>query len=84
MAPEKKIEEYLRQRVIAVGGKAYKLDSPGNVGMPDRLVCIPGLAPLFVEVKAPGKTVRPNQAVRINELNRLGQVVWIVDRDRRQ
>ena len=79
MTPEKKIEEYLRQRVVAIGGKAYKLESPGSVGMPDRLVCIPGLAPIFAEVKAPGKTVRPNQAVRIRELIRLGQSVWVVD-----
>ena len=39
---EKSIEEYLRDQVRKIGGKAYKFVSPGNAGVPDRLVVLPG------------------------------------------
>lgn len=37
---EKEIESYLRDRIRRIGGKAYKFVSPGNNGVPDRLVCL--------------------------------------------
>lgn len=52
---ESTIEAYLRDRVKELGGKAYKFVSPGNDGVPDRLVCLPGGRAVFVELKAPGK-----------------------------
>lgn len=39
---EKTVEQRLREEVQKMGGKAYKLESPGTTGMPDRLLCLPG------------------------------------------
>ncbi len=39
---EKMIEQKLRNEVKALGGRAYKFVSPGNDGVPDRLVVLPG------------------------------------------
>lgn len=52
---ESTIETYLRDEVRKIGGRAYKFVSPGNDGVPDRLVCLPGGRAIFVELKAPGK-----------------------------
>lgn len=41
MAAEKSVEKYLREEARRLGGKAYKEVSPGNDGMPDRMVCFP-------------------------------------------
>jgi len=73
---ESVIEAYLRDRVKAVGGKAYKFISPGNNGVPDRLVVIPGLPDFFVEAKAPGKKSTSLQQVKQNELIRMGRTVY--------
>ncbi len=53
---EKVIEAYLRDEVKKMGGRAYKFVSPGNDGVPDRLVLLPDKKIVFVETKAPGKT----------------------------
>ena len=69
---EKEIESYLRDRIRRIGGKAYKFVSPGNNGVPDRLVCLPGGHAVFVELKAPGKAPRPIQIHQIGMLKQLG------------
>lgn len=76
---EKDIEEYLRKQVQAMGGKAYKFVSPGNDGVPDRLVCLPGGRVVFVELKAPGKTPRPLQIHQMGVLKKLGFRVEVMD-----
>ena len=52
---ERDVERYLRERVKQLGGRAYKFVSPGNNGVPDRIVMLPGGKLFFVELKAPGK-----------------------------
>jgi len=76
---ETTIERYLCRRVKELGGKAYKLQSPGNDGMPDRLCILPGGKVIFVETKAPRETPRPLQVCRHKELQRLGCFVRIAD-----
>ena len=76
---EKEIESYLRDRIRRIGGKAYKFVSPGNNGVPDRLVCLPGGRAVFVELKAPGKTLRPLQVRRKRQLEALGFSVYCID-----
>lgn len=76
---EKSIEAYLRDQVRKNGGKAYKFTSPGNAGVPDRLVVIPGCEMFFVELKATGGKTTKLQDARIAELDRLGQTVFIAD-----
>jgi hypothetical protein len=76
---ERDIEEYLVKRVKAMGGIAYKFTSPQRVNVPDRIVALPGLAVVFVELKAPG--VKPNQG-QLREhtrLRELGQCVVVID-----
>lgn len=76
---EKAVEEYLRDQVKFIGGKAYKFESPGNAGVPDRLVCLPGGKVVFVELKAPGKKPTPLQKKKHSELTKLGHVVFVAD-----
>ena len=48
---EKDIERKLIAGVKRAGGKAYKFVSPGNVGVPDRIVIWPNGVIHFVELK---------------------------------
>jgi len=79
MAAERKIEEYLRDTVKAAGGRAYKFTSPGNDGVPDRLVLLPGGRVVFVELKAPGKKPTALQELQINRIRILGFDVRVID-----
>ncbi len=75
---EKDLERRLVRRVEALGGRAYKFVSPGNAGVPDRLVCLPGGLAVFVELKRPGESPRPLQQSQIERLRRLGFTVGVV------
>ena len=79
MVSEKEIEAYLRIRIKKLGGVAYKFTSPGNDGVPDRLVLLPDGDMSFVELKAPGKKPSKLQTVQINRIKRLGYKVHIID-----
>lgn len=48
---EKDIERFLVNCVKKLGGVAYKFVSPGNAGVPDRLIVMPGGRVYFVELK---------------------------------
>lgn len=50
---EKDIEKKLRQKVRKAGGWCLKWVSPGNAGVPDRIVLLPGARIIFVETKCP-------------------------------
>ena len=76
---EKELEQMLVREVKRRGGRAYKFISPGLNGVPDRLVLLPGGKIGFVEVKAPGKKMRPNQIKRKSELEGLGFLVYCLD-----
>lgn len=75
MQTEKQVEAYLVKRVKALGGKAYKFVSPGNSGVPDRLVCWRGIA-VFVELKASGKKPSAQQRAKHRELRGLDFTVF--------
>ena len=47
--------------------------------MPDRIVLFPGGRIAFVEVKSPGKTLRPLQVRRKRQLESLGFKVYVLD-----
>lgn len=76
---EKSIEQYLVKKVKAMGGRAYKFVSPGNDGVPDRLVCLPGGKVCFVELKAPGKKPSDLQLVQLGRLRDMGCQIAVVD-----
>ncbi|WP_017726753.1 VRR-NUC domain-containing protein [Halalkalibacterium ligniniphilum] len=69
---ESRLERRLKNEVEKVGGMAVKFTSPGMAGVPDRLVLLPGGRAIFVEMKAPGEPLRPLQAKRKKQLERLG------------
>lgn len=76
---ERDIEAYLRERVKAAGGWAPKWTSPGNSGVPDRIVFLPGGHSVLVELKAPGGKPRPLQLAQHKRLRELGQDVRVID-----
>ncbi|WP_147536084.1 VRR-NUC domain-containing protein [Bacillus marasmi] len=76
---ERDIETYLRDKVRKAGGKAYKFESPGNDGVPDRLVIFPVNRIYFVELKAPGKKPRPLQIKQMNDISSFGCSVRVID-----
>lgn len=76
---EKIIEQKFVKAVKSVGGIAPKLTCPGFDGMPDRLVLMPEGRIGFVEVKAPGKELRPLQVRRHEMLRNLGFKVYVLD-----
>lgn len=79
LMPWKTIEGYLVKRVKALGGQALKWVSPGMSGVPDRIVFLPGGRIILVEVKAPGKKLRPLQLYVKEQLEALGVDFRVVD-----
>ena len=75
---EKFIEKKLVEAVKKMGGLAPKFVSPGLDGVPDRLVMLPMARFAFVELKAPGKKMRPLQVRRKRQLERLGFSVYCI------
>ena len=78
-ASEKALERYLVERSKAIGVLALKYSSATTVGYPDRLLVVPGGTVVWVEVKSAGQHPRKIQALRHEELKRLGHVVYVVD-----
>jgi len=76
---EKYIEQKLVKAVKAMGGMALKFTSPGFDGVPDRIVLLPMARMAFIELKAPGKKMRPLQVRRKRQLEALGFLVYCID-----
>lgn len=75
---ESAVEKYLKRYVDKLGGVCWKFVSPGNDGVPDRIVLLFGKV-IFVELKRPGKTPRPLQLKRHSQIRRLGFAVAVLD-----
>lgn len=76
---EKAVETYLRKCVKAAGGIALKLVSPGQTGVPDRLILMPGGRVYFAETKDFGKKPRLKQRLVHDRLRALGFLVFVPD-----
>jgi hypothetical protein len=76
---ESTVEHRLITETKKRGGIALKFVSPGIDGVPDRLVLLPHGKFAFVEVKAPGRTLRPLQVRRIGQLRELGYLAYCLD-----
>lgn len=76
---ESLIERKLVTEVKKRGGQAVKFVSPGLNGVPDRLVLLQGGSIAFIEIKAPGKRMRPLQQMRAKQLVALGFKVYCID-----
>ena len=75
---EWEIEKKLVDGVRKLGGRAYKFVSPGNDGVPDRIVVLPGISPVFVELKTETGRLSSLQNVQIKKLKDLGQDVRVL------
>jgi hypothetical protein len=75
---ERDIEQYLVQRVKAMGGEVRKVRWVGRRGAPDRLVMLPDLT-VWVELKAPGKTPEPHQVREHDRMRAMGQRIAVID-----
>ena len=76
---EKYIERKFVEAVKKAGGLAPKFVSPGLNGVPDRIVLLSSGRMAFVELKSPGKMMRPLQIRRKKQLESLGFKVYCID-----
>ena len=76
---ESSIESKFRDEVKEVGGMAYKFVSPGNAGVPDRVVILQGGKSGFVELKRPGEKTTPLQKVQIRKILATGCYATVLD-----
>lgn len=75
---EKDIEKWLGDQVKNLGGLYYKFVSPGNRGVPDRIIVFsPGVA-IFVELKTDKGRTSAIQDAQIKRLQRVGAPVRVV------
>jgi hypothetical protein len=65
---EKAVEAKLVKGVKDMGGLAYKFVSPGNIGVPDRLLIFPDGTIWFVELKADNGRLSVMQEHQIERL----------------
>ena len=77
---EKEIELALVSATKKRHGMCLKFVSPGCDGVPDRIVLLPYGKIAFVELKAPGKQMRPLQKKRKSQLEALGFLVFCIDK----
>lgn len=75
---EKDIEKYLGERVKKLGGLYYKFVSPGNDGVPDRLIVWPNGEVDFVELKTLTGSLSEIQKAQIARLKRRGVFVTVI------
>jgi len=74
---EAKLEDYLVEQVKQLGGHCLKLGPLSSIGLPDRIVLLPGARVGFIELKRDGMTPRRNQLEWLERLRRLGfQARW--------
>lgn len=72
MERERDIEARLRRGIGRLGGLALKFSSPGEAGVPDRLVLLPGGRVCFVELKTVRGRLSPLQRWQQERLRALG------------
>ncbi|MGE7839590.1 VRR-NUC domain-containing protein [Lysinibacillus sp. NPDC093712] len=68
---ESQIENYLKREIEKLGGLCYKFVSPGNRGVPDRLIILPNGQVIFVELKNETGKLSPIQVKTIETLKEL-------------
>lgn len=76
---EKEVEKYLVQYAHKYDILTYKLVSPGQSGVPDRILILRDGSVHFVELKAPGKKPRPLQQSVFAKLNNYHHPVSVID-----
>lgn len=75
---EKDIEKIFKEEIKKAGGKAYKFTSPGNDGVPDRIVMLPGGRIVFIELKTDTGGLTKLQELQCKQIAELGQTVRVL------
>lgn len=75
---EKDIEKYLVREIKELGGLCYKWISPGNAGVPDRIVLLPNRPVMFIELKTDKGKLSRLQEVQIKKLRTINDQVYIL------
>lgn len=75
---ESEIEKILVDGIRKLGGRAFKWVSPGNDGVPDRIVVLPEYPAIFVEMKTVTGKLTSLQRVQIERLHKMGQDVRVL------
>jgi hypothetical protein len=75
---ESRVEEYLGGRAEAAGGFSIKLNPLWYVGIPDRLLLLPGGRAIFVETKTTGGHISAMQSSWHMQLRKLGFHVYVL------
>lgn len=75
---EKDIESWLGIQLKKMGCIYMKFVSPGNDGVPDRIVVLPGGSVIFVELKAKKGVLMANQRIQVARLRKQGALVFVI------
>lgn len=76
---ESDLERECRRHVHLLGGRLPKWTSPGDSGVPDRILLLPHRPSVFVEFKAPGERLRPKQRAWRLWLVSNEHLYWLID-----
>lgn len=69
---ESQLEQKLTSMVKSYGGLSYKFTSPGNIGVPDRIVIKPNGEVWFIELKTKTGRLSKMQEYQLNRLREHG------------
>ena len=75
---EKDIEKILVKEIKKLEGLCYKWVSPGNAGVPDRIVLLPHRPVMFVELKGDKGKLSRLQEIQIKKLKAITEHVYIL------
>ena len=75
---EKDIERWLGIQLKKLGCIYMKFVSPGNDGVPDRIVVLPGGSVIFVELKDKKGVLMANQRIQVARLRNHGALVFVI------
>lgn len=75
---EKEVEKFLVREVKKIGGISFKFISPGNAGVPDRIVILPNGRVVFAELKTDKGKLTKLQEVQIKKISDLGADVRVL------
>jgi VRR-NUC domain protein len=75
---EKEVEKYLVREIKKLGGVSFKFISPGNAGVPDRIVILSTGKVVFVELKTDKGKLTKLQESQIRKISGLGAEVKVL------
>lgn len=76
---EKILERKLKTKTKKLGCLCLKFTSPGQRGVPDRIILLPGGKVRFAEIKTPGQKTTPIQNHVFEKFKAFGFDVAVID-----